>query len=427
MVTSLEVTNPEMMAMPPIVEPSLRYSFLWTLGANLFYSACQWGILSALAKLGGAAVVGQYVLGLAISAPVFMLTNLQLRGVQATDARSEYAFGHYFTLRLVASLCGIGIVAGIVLSGRYERTTAIVVMLVALSKVIESLSDVVAGLLQKHERLDQVAVGLMLRGVISVVAFTTVYRVSHRLTAAAAALVCSWAAVALCYDLRLALRLEGSVRRFFSADCRKIGQLVLLSAPLGLVMALSSLNANLPRYIIEHHLGYSELGIFAAMAYLVTAAVQVVNALGQSVSARLSRMFAEGDLKGFKSLMRKLLMFGMAMGVAGVPLAWFFGRPILTLLYAPEYANYRGTFLIMVATVGVIAMASFCGYGITAARSFRTPVLALLASSLTTCLLCLWLVPILGILGASIALFFSSLVQLGGLAALLALRLRIPK
>jgi len=42
--------------------------------------------VSALAKLGNASMVGQYALALAIAAPVFMLTNLQLRAVQATDA-----------------------------------------------------------------------------------------------------------------------------------------------------------------------------------------------------------------------------------------------------------------------------------------------------------------------------------------------------
>jgi O-antigen/teichoic acid export membrane protein len=376
-------------------------------------------MLSALAKLGNAAVVGQFALGLAITAPVFMLTNLQLRGVQATDARSEYEFGHYFTLRLVASLCGIAIVAGIALVGGYEPTTATVVMLVAVAKAIESVSDVVAGLLQKHERLDQVAVGLLLKGVISVVAFTIVYRVSHRLTAAVLALVCSWAAVALCYDLRLALRLEGTVRQFFSADRRKLWQLVITSAPLGLVMAMVSLNVNVPRYVIEHQLGQRELGIFAALAYLLTATGLIVSALGQSASVRLSRRFASGDMNGFRSLIGRLVLFGASVGVVGVPLAWLLGRWLLTLLYAPEYADYMGTFLIMVATVGVMAVASFLGYGMTAARKFKAQVPILGAVAATTIVLSVLLVPRFGLAGAAVALLASSVVLVGGSALVL--------
>src|SRR5262249_180205 len=78
--------------------PPLRRNFKWAFAANLIYALCQWGMLSVLAKAGSAAVVGQFSLGLAISAPVFMFTNFNLRSVQATDARSEFEFGDYFTL-----------------------------------------------------------------------------------------------------------------------------------------------------------------------------------------------------------------------------------------------------------------------------------------------------------------------------------------
>src|SRR5262245_13252375 len=70
--------------------PSLRTNFLWTLAGNVVYAGCQWGMLIVLAKLGTPAMVGEFSLGLAICAPIFMLSNLNLRGVQATDARGEY-------------------------------------------------------------------------------------------------------------------------------------------------------------------------------------------------------------------------------------------------------------------------------------------------------------------------------------------------
>ena len=52
-----------------------------------------------LAKLGTPEMVGQFTLGLAITTPLIMFTNLQLRAVQATDASRQYKFGDYFALR----------------------------------------------------------------------------------------------------------------------------------------------------------------------------------------------------------------------------------------------------------------------------------------------------------------------------------------
>jgi O-antigen/teichoic acid export membrane protein len=376
-------------------------------------------MLSALAKMGSAAVVGQFALGLAITAPVFMLTNLQLRGVQATDARSQYEFGHYFTLRLAASGLGIVVVCGIVLAGGYEQTTAAVVLLVAVAKAVESISDVANGLLQKHERLDQVALGLMLKGAISVMAFTAVYGMTHQLTSAVMALVCSWAAVALFYDLRLALRLEGSVRRFFSADWRRIWLLVALSAPLGAVGALSSFDANIPRYVVDHAVGRAGLGIFAALIYLMTVAQMVVNALGQSASTRLGRMFVSREPAAFRRLMWQLALFGILIGVLGFQVAWLFGRKLLSFIYAPEYANFLDVCLVMVVTTSINALSTFMWYGMNAARVLRPQVWIAVATTGTTLVLSSLLIPRLGLKGAALALLISSIIQLCARGAVL--------
>src|SRR4051794_41039079 len=88
-------------------EPRLRTMFAWTLAGNVVYAACQWGMISVLAKLGTTVAVGQFALALAITAPVFMLTNLFLRGIQATDARDEFSFGEYFTLRAMGTVVGL--------------------------------------------------------------------------------------------------------------------------------------------------------------------------------------------------------------------------------------------------------------------------------------------------------------------------------
>jgi len=52
----------------------LRVNFSWTLVGNIVYAGCQWGMLTVLAKIGTTEMVGQFALGLAITAPVFMFS-----------------------------------------------------------------------------------------------------------------------------------------------------------------------------------------------------------------------------------------------------------------------------------------------------------------------------------------------------------------
>jgi hypothetical protein len=39
---------------------SLRLNFSWALAGNIIYAACQWGMLSVLAKLGSPEMVGLF-------------------------------------------------------------------------------------------------------------------------------------------------------------------------------------------------------------------------------------------------------------------------------------------------------------------------------------------------------------------------------
>src|SRR5690349_18837641 len=106
---------------------SWRSNFAWALSGNIVYAACQWGMVVALAKLGNSFMVGQFSLGLAITTPVLMFTNLQLRAVQATDAKRQHPFGEYLGLRVMTTLVALSVIAAIAAFGGYERETALVI------------------------------------------------------------------------------------------------------------------------------------------------------------------------------------------------------------------------------------------------------------------------------------------------------------
>jgi len=407
-----------------VVGSPLRIAFGWTLAGNLIYYGCQWGMLSVLAKLGNPAIVGQFALGVAIAAPVFMFTNLQLRGVQATDSRSDFAFSDYFTLRCMATCVGLATVLAIVSFSRYDHQTSLIVVLVALAKVVESLSDVILGLMQKNERLDQMATSLALKGAASILVFTGAFWRFRSLIAAVAAMGLSWLLVFLTYDLPVARRAGEPGTFLLNTNIPILRQLTLLSLPLGFVMSLMSLNTNIPRYILEHYKGPSEFGIYASLAYMGTAASLVINALGQSTSARLSRMFANQQFRGFKSLLRKFVLLGISIGIFGVPAAALFGRCVLSLVYRPEYALYLNVLVVMVATTSVLAIASFLGYGMTAARSFKAPLIVISGSTLATILLSFGLIPRFGLMGAAFALLSGAVVQAFGFTVGIMLELK---
>jgi O-antigen/teichoic acid export membrane protein len=396
--------------------PSLRNNFVWTFGGNVSYAACQWGMLSVLAKLGSPSIVGQFTLGLAVSAPVFMFTNLQLRSVQATDVNAECRFADYFTLRLLATLLGLlTILALLPFAGAVPAVRA-VILLVSVSKCVECMSDVTTGLLQREEKLKRVAISLMIRGVGSVLTFSLTFAYFRNLALSVAAMSGVWLAVLLFYDLPNAKASIGCHDGLFRLDRRVLWRLLMLGLPLGWVATLASLTVNIPRYFLQHYLGLADQGIYASLAYLVVVINLVVVALSQSVTTRLARLFADGEVKQFVSLLTKLSMLGVLIAVIGVPLTLLVGRSLLTLLYRREYADHVGILALFVGIAGLSTIGSFLFCGLTAARAFRVQVPVYFAGMLVAVAGSTLVVPRYGLIGAGIALLLSAVtVVLGGL------------
>jgi O-antigen/teichoic acid export membrane protein len=396
--------------------PSLRANFAWTFAGVVLYGACQWGMLSVLAKMGNASIVGQFTLGLAVSAPVFMFTNLQLRAVQATDVSAETEFANYFTLRLLATLLGLMAIFAQLPFVRASSTVCVVIVLVSVSKCVECMSDVTAGLLQREEQLKRVAISLMMRGIASVLVFSLTFTYFRNLALSVAAMSGVWLAVLLFYDVPNARALIGRHEAFFRFDWRGLWRLAMLGLPLGWVATLASLNVNIPRYFLQHYLGLADQGIYASLAYLVVAINLIVAALSASVTTRLARLFADGDHRQFVRLLTKLSMLGVLIAAAGVPLTFLFGRPLLTLLYRREYADHVGLLALFVGTGGLYTIGAFLFCGLTAARMFRVQVPVYLAAMLVGVTGSALLVPRYGLIGAGLGLLLSVIIiVLGGI------------
>jgi O-antigen/teichoic acid export membrane protein len=407
---------------------SLRANFSWTFAGNVVYAGCQWGMLVVLAKLGSPEMVGQFALGLAVTAPVIMFANLNVRAVQATDARAEYLFGDYLGLRLITTALALLVIAGIVLVSGYRRETALVILAVGTAKAFEAISDAFYGLLQQRERMDRIAKSMMIKGPLSLLVLGVGVYLAGSVFWGAVGLAVAWALVLIGYDIRsaaLILKLlpqpggpaldggnpKAGLRPRW--EMRTLARLAWLALPLGLVMMLISLNTNIPRYFIEGYLGEYELGIFAAMAYLERAGATVASALGQSASPRLAKHYAAGNAPAYRSLLLKLIGIVILLGGAGVLVALVAGREILTLLYRPEYAR-PDVFVRLMVAVGLTYVVWVLGHGMTAARYFRVQLPVNVFVTIVAVLACIWLIPSGGLRGAATALIVVAVVEIGG-------------
>src|SRR5215469_14536562 len=403
---------------------SLRSNFVWILAGNVVYAICQCGAIVALARLGSSSMIGQFSLGLAIAAPVLMFTNLNLRAVQATDARRLHSFDDYLGLRLAMTLAGLGVIALIVLGAGYERQTALVILIVALAKGIETLSDIHYGLFQLNDRLDQSGRSMIIRGILSVAALSAGLYLTHSVLWGCAGMALVWLLALLFFDARQGRRFVANAGELDSQPslanplfswAQRLGRswgLMRTALPLGIATTMAALNLNMPRYFIHARLGERQLGIYSAMAYATVPMILVSDSLGYSVVPRLARFYSGARLGEYRALLLKMLAVGACLGLAGLAAARLLGAQLLLLFFGSEYAAHSGTFVALILAASIYCVACMFTSAVTSARRFmiQAPIYVLIASS-NAAACAIW-VPVAGLAGGAAAMVVASTVHL---------------
>ena len=95
-------------------------------------------------------------------------------------------------------------------------------------------------------------------------------------------------------------------------------------------------------------------------------------------------------------------------------MAVLLGSRILGMLFQPEYADATNVFVWLVTAAAITYVASFIGYGLTAAGHFGIQAPLFAAVTLATTLAALVLVPSNGLAGAALAMVIGAVVQLTG-------------
>jgi O-antigen/teichoic acid export membrane protein len=382
----------------------LRNGAAVTVAATLAAALGQWLAQAGIGHLGGASSLGVFAWAAAVSTPWFVLTSLQLRTVLAGQEPDQASFAVLMRLRLA---CVAAVVLGVLLAvpllaPRPWWGTAFALLALGATTWI---ADLIQGWLQVRGRVAAACAGQVLRPLLGAAGALALlwWRPALGAEGAAIALAVAGVLVLALVELPALLRLP-AVSAAAPPPAR--GQLAWLATafPLGLAAGLGALGVALPRLGLASWHAEAEVGAFAAMALLVTAASQLFGAPTILVIAALSARMRAGDVRGVAAIQTGLAAGALALGLSGIAAAHLVGRPVMTLLFGAEIGR-TCTALPEMALVALIELLSFIpGYTLTAAGRFGVQVWpALLGAGLVAAAVWL-LVPAGGQRGAAWAL-----------------------
>lgn len=385
----------------------IKSKLTWSLFGNIIYALSQWAIVTIIAKYGSTQELGVYSLGLAVTAPIILFFNFQLGTILATDSRNEFDFKHYFGNRIINLSIAFLVILPLSFTYNDNGNTVLVIILMGLVKYFEALSDICMGFFQKKGRIDLIGKSQFYRGILTVLVVGILFVLFHNILIAVIGLLLVMILRFFLYDLK---NVKHYTSTFPIFDITWLN-LTKVALPLGFVSLINSFNTNIPRYFLEYFSGISDVGIYSALSYVLTASGMIITPVSLLVGPKLAHAYNHKSVRPIIKINSYVILFSISVFTVIILSTIFQGETILKILYGNEYSVYSKAFIIINFTIFFTSLTTFFNLNIVAARFFKIQPIVNFFVTVITFITSYYFIKYNGLLGASYALLISKGAQ----------------
>lgn len=382
-------------------------------------------VFMVIPRFGTQAALADFVFAHSVWSPAIMFANLGFRGVLSSDVRTEYHFGEYFGLRLIALGFSTVVITAVATALGWRGAALATVAVIGLYKLLDSLGELFVGLFQKYELMSWIAGSVALTAGLGGAGFAGMMAATRGIVWSVVTMAIAEAVVLVLYVVPRGTRAIAERGDGASSGWRpvfpvgRLARLAWLSLPVGVTAMLVSLSVNIPRYFVRGFMDDASLGQFGTMGYVVVAATLVMSAVCNSFLPRLSREYALGEAAAFRASVTRFAALGASLGATCVVGAAMFGRRALEAAFHAEFRDAETAFTILMLGGAVTFVGYTLQFTLTAARRFavQMPIIAL--DVLATIAACALLVPSFGLAGAAGSTVVGAVVRVVALSVAL--------
>lgn len=379
----------------------------WLLSGNILFAFSQWLMLIFFSRMSSAEQLGYYSYALAITAPIFLLTNLQLRPLLVADFNTEnvFKFSQYFSLRLITTI--IASLISLFFVNWNNKVALLIFILVIATKGLESISDIIYAFYNAKKQTHFISKSLSIKSIlIIIISFVTLY-LTNNIFYSLTGTVIAYIFILIFIDIRQNNRLLKNIK-FVDSHLRNI---ILTGLPLGISVMLISLQTNIPRYFLESYLSVKFVGIYTVFYYFLIIGGIIINSICQYLSPYFSEFYRNNELEKLKKSIFQASAFALLLGFLGLIVSILLHSFIIETIYGNDFVKYS-YLLPYVMFAGIFSYLSVVsGYLLTSLKLFKVQMPIFLALVLFTTIYSYILIPKFGLLGAAYTTILTAVSQ----------------
>ena len=322
----------------------------WLTLSNILGSLSQWFLLIILVKFFSTTDVGYFTYGMALSAPIFMLSDMQLKSVLIVEPTGEK--DNFRTYQLIRFLTTTIATLGLITYYIIFKEVNWIVLIVILYKASQSLTDILSGYLQKIDKMIWLS-KLGICKTFSTLALTLFMTLAIREIETT---LLSLVIVSLLFYFILNWQINKIVALRFSPTLHEILDIIKKSIPLGISVFMGSYITNYPRLTIENLEGAEMLAYYGAYSYLAIGMFQIHIPIQVFLRQRLSKSYQNSNYKDFTRKVNFSIIGFVLLGILILSILFAFGHHIIRIIYNDSYNQYFDVLLWLIISQTILSV-----------------------------------------------------------------------
>ena len=322
----------------------------WLTTSNIIGSLSQWCLLIILVKYFSTEDVGYFTYGMALSAPIFMLSDMQLKSVLIVEPSGEN--DNFRTYQLIRFITTTLATTGLIIYSFLFREVNWIIMVVIIYKASESLNDILNGYLQKIDKMVWMSKTTICKTISTM---STTFFITLLLRNVVMSLL-----VLVIFSLIFYIIINRYIVKIvslrFSPQMSDIKDIIRKSFPLGLSVFMGSYITNYPRLTIENVLGPEMLAYYGSYSYLAIGLFQIHIPIQIFLRQRLSVCHQQNNIRHFANMVRMAVIGFVLLGLFFYFLFVLFGDSIICLVYNDTYNQQSGVLFWLIVSETILSV-----------------------------------------------------------------------
>ena len=392
------------------MEKDLQFkkNFIWNILGTGFNAFNSLFFMIIATRVNGIEQAGVFTLAFSTACILYAIGLYAGRVYQVTELDNKISDKDFIVNRIITCFSMIIFLILFCMFRKYDLEKAVIFLLLTVYKALDAFSDIIYGILQKHDKLDIVGKSLFVKSLLSIILFLIIDLLIKNMIISIISMIIVYIIIIFIYDFRKSYKyidFKQKVNWKNVISILKKGFFVFAISFLGMYVV------NAPKYSIDNYLTSDYQTIFGIIVMPATIMSLVAQFLIHPYLNQIVEFYKNKDLKGLEKILLKIIGIIIAFGILATILGYLIGTQVLGLIYGIDLSMYKIALAIIIISATLYTIGTVCSSILTTVRETFSQFIIYVGVSIFAYIISTILTKFIGMNGSVVAYFFIMLAQ----------------